>query len=87
MSKCALTSSMRTLTNENVNKRGYNQVLKMHGDIKMSVDNVLVLAEIIMTFYIKLPKNKETISKTMLMERHQWIAPLFSDDLGVPPLS
>ena len=52
-------------------------------NIKMSVDKVLALAETIVTLYIKLPKNKETISKTMLMERHQRIAPLFSDDFWV----
>ena len=55
------------------------RLLKL-SNIKMSVDKVLALAETIVTLYIKLPKNKETISKTMLMERHQRIAPLFSDD-------
>ena len=55
------------------------RLLKL-SNIKMSVDKVLALAETIVTLYIKLPKNKETISRTMLMERHQRIAPLFSDE-------
>ena len=55
------------------------RLLKL-SNIKMSVDKVLALAETIVTLYIKLPKNKETISKTMLMERHQRIAALFSDE-------
>ena len=48
--------------------------------INMSVDKVLAMAETVVTLYIELPKNKEVISKTMLMQRHKRIAPLFSDE-------
>ena len=48
--------------------------------INMSVDKVLALAQTIVTIQITLPQNKQTISKTMLMKRHQRIAPLFSDE-------
>ena len=46
----------------------------------MSVDKVLALAQTIVTIQLTLPQNKTTISKTMLMKRHQRIAPLFSDE-------
>ncbi|MDE6018557.1 MAG: transposase, partial [Muribaculaceae bacterium] len=55
------------------------RLLKL-SEIKMSVDKVLALAQTIVTIQIKLPQNNETISKTMLMKRHQRIAPLFSDE-------
>lgn len=48
------------------------RLLKM-ADINMSVDKVLTIT----------PHNKQTISRTMLMKRHQRIAPLFSDDFWV----
>ena len=48
--------------------------------INMSIDKVLALAQTIVTIQIKLPKNKQVINRTMLMKRHQRIAPLFSDD-------
>lgn len=48
--------------------------------INMSVDKVLALAQTIVTIQLTLPQNKTTISKTMLMKRHQRIAPLFSDE-------
>lgn len=51
--------------------------------INMSVDKVLALAQTIVTIQLTLPQNKTTISKTMLMKRHQRIAPLFSDDFWV----
>ncbi len=51
--------------------------------ISMSVDKVLALAQTIVTIQLTLPQNKTTISKTMLMKRHQRIAPLFSDDFWV----
>lgn len=51
--------------------------------INMSVDKVLALAKTIVTIQMTLPQNKTTISKTMLMKRHQRIAPLFSDDFWV----
>lgn len=51
--------------------------------INMSVDKVLALAQTIVTIQITLPQNKKTISKTMLMKRHQRIASLFSDDFWV----
>ena len=55
------------------------RLLKL-SEIKMSVDKVLALAQTIVTIQINLPQNNETISKTMLMKRHQRIAPLFSDE-------
>lgn len=58
------------------------RLLKLAG-INMSVDKVLALAQSIVTIQITLPQNKQTISRTMLMERHQCIAPLFSDDFWV----
>ena len=51
--------------------------------VNMSVDKVLALAQTIVTIQITLPKNKQVISRTMLMKRHQRIAPLFSDDFWV----
>ena len=49
----------------------------------MSVDKVLELARTIVTIQMTLPQNKQTITRTMLMKRHQRIAPLFSDDFWV----
>lgn len=49
-------------------------------NINMSVDKVLALAQTIVTIQLTLPKNKQTITRTMLMKRHQRIAPLFEDD-------
>ena len=46
----------------------------------MSVDKVLALAQTIVTIQMTLPGSKQVISRTMLMKRHQRIAPLFSDD-------
>ena len=51
--------------------------------IKVSVDKVLELAKTIVTIHMTLPQNKQTISKTMLMKRHQKIAILFDDDFWV----
>lgn len=51
--------------------------------INMSVDKVLALAQTVVTIQLSLPQNKTTISKTMLMKRHQRIAPLFSDEFWV----
>lgn len=58
------------------------RLLKL-ADINMSVDKVLALAQSIVTIQISLPQNKKTLSRTMLMKRHQRIAPLFSDDFWV----
>lgn len=58
------------------------RLMKLAG-INMSVDKVLALAQSIVTIQITLPQNKHTISRTMLMKRHQCIAPLFSDDFWV----
>lgn len=58
------------------------RLLKL-ADINMSVDKVLALAQSIVTIQISLPQNKQTLSRTMLMKRHQRIAPLFSDDFWV----
>lgn len=58
------------------------RLLKL-ADINMSVDKVLALAQTIVTIQLTLPQNKQTISRTMLMKRHQRIAPLFEDDFWV----
>lgn len=58
------------------------RILKLT-DIKMSVDKVLALAQTIVTIQIQLPKNKEVISRTMLMKRHQRIAKLFDESFWV----
>ena len=55
------------------------RLLKL-SDINMSVDKVLALAKTIVTIQIKLPQNKQIINRTMLMKRHQCIAPLFADE-------
>jgi transposase len=52
-------------------------------DIKMSVDKVLAMAQTITTIEINLPKNKDTLRKTLIMNRHKKIAPLFDDDFWV----
>lgn len=52
-------------------------------NIGLSVDKVLALAETVTTIQIKLPQNKDTISKTMIMQRHQRIAKLFDEDFWV----
>ncbi|WP_368145043.1 IS1634 family transposase, partial [Bacteroides faecis] len=51
--------------------------------INMSVDKVLAMAQTVTTIEIKLPLNKDVIRKTMIMERHKRIAPLFSDEFWV----
>ena len=58
------------------------RLLKL-SNINMSVDKVLELARTIVTIQMTLPQNKKTIFRTMLMKRHQRIAPLFSDDFWV----
>ena len=55
------------------------RLLKLSG-INMSVDKVLELARTIVTIQMALPQNKQIITRTMLMKRHQRIAPLFSDE-------
>lgn len=54
--------------------------LLKQSSINMSVDKVLALAQTIVTIQLTLPQNKKTIRKTMLMKRHQRIAPLFSEE-------
>lgn len=51
--------------------------------INMSVDKVLAMAQTVTTIEIELPLNKDVIRKTMIMERHKRIAPLFSDEFWV----
>lgn len=58
------------------------RLLKL-SDINMSVDKVLELAKTIVTIQITLPQNRQTINRTMLMKRHQRIAPLFTDEFWV----
>ena len=49
-------------------------------NINLSVDKVLDIAKTITTLKIKLPKSKETISKTILItSKHKLIAPLFEE--------
>ena len=48
------------------------RLLKL-SDINMSVDKVLALARTIVTIQMTLPQNKQTITRTMLMKRHQRI--------------
>ena len=55
------------------------RLLKL-SNVNMSVDKVLALAQTIVTIQMTLPKNKQVINRTMLMKRHQRIAPLFSDE-------
>ena len=55
------------------------RLLKL-SDINMSVDKVLALARTIVTIQMTLPQSKQTINRTMLMKRHQRIAPLFADE-------
>ena len=52
-------------------------------DINMSVDKVLNLAKTITTIQVRLPMNKEILSRTMLMARHQKIARLFDESFWV----
>jgi len=57
--------------------------LLKQSSVNMSVDKVLALAQTIVTIQLTLPQNKTTIRKTMLMKRHQRIAPLFSEEFWV----
>ena len=57
--------------------------LLKQSQVNMSVDKVLALAQTIVTIQMTLPKNRQVISRTMLMKRHQRIASLFSDDFWV----
>lgn len=58
------------------------RLLKFAG-INMSVDKVVALAQTIVTIQLTLPQNKQTITRTMLMKRHQRIAPLFDEAFWV----
>lgn len=55
------------------------RTLKLAG-IGLSVDKVLAMAKTITTIQIKLPINKEVMTKTLVMKRHKVIAPLFDDE-------
>ena len=55
------------------------RLLKL-SNISMSVDKVLALAQTMVTIQVTLPQSKQTITRTMLMKRHQRIAPLFNDE-------
>ena len=46
----------------------------------LSVDKTLALAKTVTTIQIELPISKETVTKTLIMERHKVIEKLFSDD-------
>ena len=58
------------------------RVLRL-ADIKLSVDRVLALAQTVTTIQFTLPLNKDTISKTMLLDRHRRIAKLFDEKFRV----
>lgn len=58
------------------------RLLKL-SSIRMSVDKVLAMAQTVTTIEIKLPLNKLVIRKTMILERHKRIAPLFDDSFWV----
>ena len=49
----------------------------------LKVYKVLALAQTIVTIQLDLPQNGQTISRTMLMKRHQRIAPLFDESFWV----
>lgn len=52
-------------------------------DIRMSVDKVLNMAKTITTISVYLPQNKCSITKTMIMKRHQRIEKLFDENFWV----
>ena len=54
-----------------------------HGHSDISVDKVLEMAKTVVTIQIRLPKSKQTVSKVMLMKRHQKIAFLFNENFWV----
>ena len=58
------------------------RILKME-NIDISVDKVLEMAKTVVTIQIRLPKSKQTVSKVMLMKRHQKIAFLFNEKFWV----
>jgi len=51
--------------------------------IDISVDKVLEMAKTVVAIQIRLPKNKQTVNKVMLMKRHQKIAFLFDENFGM----
>ena len=51
--------------------------------VDFSVDKVLEMAKTVVTIQINLPKSKQTLTKVMLMKRHQKIAFLFNEDFWV----
>ena len=58
------------------------RILKME-NIDISVDKVLEMAKTVVTIQIRLPKSKQTVSRVMLMKRHQKIAFLFNEKFWV----
>ncbi len=58
------------------------RILKME-KVDISVDKVLEMAKTVVTIQINLPKSKQTLTKVMLMKRHQKIAFLFNEDFWV----
>ena len=59
------------------------RILKL-SRINLSVDKVFNIAKTINTIRIKLPRNKQVLSKTMLVtNRHKLIAQLFDDDFWI----
>ena len=61
----------------------FERILKKN-DIILSVDKALAIAKTITTISIKMPRNEQIISKTMLVtSRHKLIAQLFNDDFWI----
>ena len=51
--------------------------------VALKVYKVLEMAKTVVTIQINLPKSKLTLTKVMLMKRHQKIAFLFNEDFWV----
>ena len=58
------------------------RILKME-KVDISVDKVLEMAKTVVSIQINLPKSERTLTKVMLMKRHQKIAFLFNEDFWV----
>ena len=63
-----------------VNWLRYGCLILRANPSQWNISKVLALAQTILTIQLTLPQNKQTISRTMLMKRHQRIAPLFKEE-------
>ena len=59
-----------------------DRLLKLNS-IGLSVDKVIKLAKTVTTISVYLPKNKEHLTKTMLLKRHKTIEQLFNENFWV----